>query len=335
MNKGSRKFLRHGDIAVKSGRSAIGCPAGNCFWPKSADGFVYVPYTLDFQYSANDRSVIQSAMREFFTLTCVRFTPRTNEADYLNIISDYGCWSTMGRSGGPQDVSLEIGGCLYNGVVQHELNHVLGFEHEHCRSDRDSYIKILWTNILPEYNASFIKTHTNNLGLEYDYSSVMHYGKFAFTTDYRKQTIQPIPKDAILIGQRLGLSNLDVAKINRLYNCNVCSSVLSANQGVFSSASYPSDYPNNYNCTWLLRSPRLQVNLQFLAFDVQPSAGCSADYIRVFDGPSRLSPLLLDKSCGTGQLRSLASSSPEMLVEFVTDGSVTATGFKASYITVS
>ncbi|KAM9302073.1 embryonic protein UVS.2-like [Gastrophryne carolinensis] len=337
MNRGSRKALRFGDIDMAEGRSALSCPSGKCFWPKSADGLVNVPYTLEWRYSEDDRATIAQAMLEFATLTCVRFVPRTTESNYLNIISDSGCWSSLGRAGGAQDLSLERDGCMLNGVVQHELNHALGFHHEQCRSDRDAYVKILWENILPGYNASFSKFETNNLNLEYDYYSVMHYGKYTFTKDNSKQTIQPIPQNDVIIGQRIGLSNLDVAKINRLYDCNVCSTVLSTNTGVFSSASYPSNYPNNYNCSWLIRLPitQNQIFLQFKAFDVQSSAGCTSDYIRVFDGPSRTSPLLLDRACGLGQMPSLVSSGSLMLVEFVSDGSLTATGFKASYSPVN
>ncbi|XP_040184643.1 embryonic protein UVS.2-like [Rana temporaria] len=335
MNKGIGKLLHHSDIKTKEGRSAMECPSKNCFWSKSANGLVNVPYTVDPQFTVDEKATISRAILEFATLTCIRFVPRTSEADYVNIINDVGCWSLLGYSAGAQDLSLDRSGCVYHGVVQHELNHALGIDHEHSRSDRDLYIKILWQNIEPDYNTSFDKHNTNNLNMQYDYTSVMHYGKFAFSTDYRLQTIQPVPDNGISIGQRTGLSNLDVAKINKLYSCNICSSVLSDATGVLYSASNPSNYPNNYNCTWLIRLPISQILLQFKAFDVQNSVGCTSDYIRVFDGPSRTYPLLLDRSCGSGMMPSLVSSSSVMLVEFVTDGSITATGFKASYSTVS
>ncbi|XP_069823912.1 hatching enzyme 1.2-like [Dendropsophus ebraccatus] len=331
MNKASKKNLLFGDIVVKDGRSALNCPSGNCFWPK-VNGWVTIPYIVDSKFTSDERDLITLSMLEFSGTTCVRFVPRTTQADYLSIISDIGCWSSLGRDGGLQEVSLDREGCMIRGIIQHELNHALGFVHEHSRSDRDSYIKILWQNILSGYSDNFEKLNTNNLGMPYDYSSVMHYDKYAFTTAYYLQTIQPLLNTSERIGQRLGLSNLDVAKINKLYNCNVCSNVVATDySGVLLSPSYPSNYPNNYNCSWLLRIPINKILLEFNVFDVQSSANCSTDYMRIYDGPSRASPMLLDKTCGSGRLPALVSSGTVLLVELVTDSSVTTTGFNATF----
>lgn len=45
--------LREGDIASSYLRSAITCPGNACLWPKSVDGFVYVPYILSPVYGMN------------------------------------------------------------------------------------------------------------------------------------------------------------------------------------------------------------------------------------------------------------------------------------------
>lgn len=59
--------------------------------------------------------------------TCVRFIPRTNQYDYVQIYSGNGCSSNMGRIGGKQRVSLKKSGCLSKGTIMHELIHALGY----------------------------------------------------------------------------------------------------------------------------------------------------------------------------------------------------------------
>uniref|UniRef100_A0A3B1JU05 Metalloendopeptidase n=1 Tax=Astyanax mexicanus TaxID=7994 RepID=A0A3B1JU05_ASTMX len=184
-NNGSRELLLEGDIVLPRTRNALVCANNNCFWKKSSTGYK----------------------------TCIRFVDRSTEIDYLSIENRDG-----GRTGGKQVVSLSTRGCVYHGIVQHELNHALGFYHEHTRSDRDSYVTINWQNIDPTMQYNFNKENTNNLNTPYDYSSVMHYGKTAFTIN-GLNTITPIPDASVQIGQRVDLSVIDIQRINTLYNC--------------------------------------------------------------------------------------------------------------------
>ncbi|KAE8606499.1 hypothetical protein XENTR_v10010759 [Xenopus tropicalis] len=331
-NKGKRNFHVQGDIAHKFSRSAINCK--ECLWPKDSNGIVNVPYTISSDYSQNEASLIMAAMQEFATLTCVQFIPQTDEDDYIAIQPLDGCWSYIGVNGGAQQVSLGKGGCIYYGVIQHELNHVLGFVHEHSRSDRDNYVHINYQYISPDNIAFFDKKDTDNLGLEYDYSSVMHYPGYSYSNTTGKNTIVPIPNANVPIGQRYGLSTLDVSKINRLYQCDVCSKLFTNASGTVTSANYPGSYPSNADCVFLIRVPSGQVSMTFNAFDVQSSNNCISDYITIYDGSSRSSPVMLGKICGTGQIPPLISSTNLMLVEFVTDGAIAGTGFKASYTSV-
>ncbi|KAG8560276.1 hypothetical protein GDO81_014877, partial [Engystomops pustulosus] len=263
VNQATSTNFDEGDIIVQKGRSAAACT--ECLWPKSARGTIDVPYVLSSKYTDAHLRLFQAAMDEYESLTCVRFVPRTKEYDYINIESSTGCASRIGRIGGDQTVVLDVNGCMHRGVIQHELSHVLGFVHEHTRSDRDDYVTINFQNIAPGNVRNFNKGVTNNLGLEYDYGSVMHYNKYAFTTTLGKPTIEPKPNPNIPIGQRDGMSILDVSKINRLYQCDVCSNLLNNKNGSLTSANYPSAYPHGANCVWLIRTPSDQSNFKMTA----------------------------------------------------------------------
>ena len=74
-------------------------------------------------------------------------------------------------------------GCVYTGIVIHELMHATGFWHEQSRADRDSHISINWSNIQSGMEFNFLKYDLNkidHLGAKYDTCSVMHYGSTAF-----------------------------------------------------------------------------------------------------------------------------------------------------------
>uniref|UniRef100_A0A673WXF8 Metalloendopeptidase n=1 Tax=Salmo trutta TaxID=8032 RepID=A0A673WXF8_SALTR len=212
-------LVMFGDIAVNTGfMNADPCTAHTCKWPKSSDGNVYVPYVISNQYSPWERSVIEGGLQTFAASTCVRFFPRTNQRDFVDIQSLSGCYSYVGRQQNGQVLSLNRNGCVHLSVVQHELLHALGFNHEHSRSDRDSHVQILTQNILPGKESNFNKIKTINLGTPYDYNSVMQYSRFAFSKN-NQPTILPIPDNNAVIGQATQMSPMDILRINRLYNC--------------------------------------------------------------------------------------------------------------------
>uniref|UniRef100_A0A8C1KZV0 Metalloendopeptidase n=1 Tax=Cyprinus carpio TaxID=7962 RepID=A0A8C1KZV0_CYPCA len=211
--------LREGDILKAGSHGAqVTCLADSCRWPKAVDGFVYVPYIISRQYEDMDRITIETGMLDISSATCVKFVPRTHEPNFLNIESRTGCWSYLGMTGGSQTLSLQSPGCMWSGVAAHQLMHALGFVHEQSRSDRDYHISILWENIPEDQRDNFRKYETNNLNTAYDYSSVMHYGRYAFSED-GGPTIIPKPDPYIPMGQRDGPSLTDIHKINILYNC--------------------------------------------------------------------------------------------------------------------
>uniref|UniRef100_I3IWS7 Metalloendopeptidase n=1 Tax=Oreochromis niloticus TaxID=8128 RepID=I3IWS7_ORENI len=217
MNNGSTDFLVEGDILIPRTRNALKCTNKqySCRWPKSpTSGTVDVPYVLSDKYDDSEKKTILDAMKGFGTATCVRFIPRTTETAYLSIEPRYGCSSLLGRIGDKQVVSLQRFGCVQHGIIQHELLHALGFYHEHTRSDRDQY-----TVLLLDYFINFDKMDTDNLNTKYDYSSVMHYGRTAFGITPVSETLTPIPNPNVPIGQIVGMSDIDILRVNILYQC--------------------------------------------------------------------------------------------------------------------
>lgn len=90
------------------------------------------------------------AMAQYHAHTCIRFKPYNGEeSDYIRITAGKtGCWSSVGRVGGRQDVNLQVPGCVTKlGTVIHELMHAVGFLHEQSRYERDDYVTIQWNNI--------------------------------------------------------------------------------------------------------------------------------------------------------------------------------------------
>ncbi|KAM7164064.1 hatching enzyme 1.2-like [Macrochelys suwanniensis] len=258
---GSKTRLYEGDITPKRHRNAIVCPFNWCFWPKSSNGLVVIPYVISSSYTREEKALIVGAIQEYETLTCIHFVDRTTETDYIYISPKDGCWSYFGKVGGSQVVSVQKGGCMRKGIIQHELNHALGMLHEQNRNDRDKYIVIAWQYISPGDFYHFKPTRANNLGLKYDYSSVMHYHRFAFSNTSGKATITPFPDSTVPIGQRFGISNLDVAKINKLYKCVQCGKTFIAMNGKFKSPLYPSHYPPLTDCAWIMIAPEGSKNI--------------------------------------------------------------------------
>ncbi|CAB4069714.1 unnamed protein product [Lepeophtheirus salmonis] len=197
----------------------------NNLWPKKQ-----VPYTFGPSFTSKEKSLIRKAMKKIQS---------GNDKS--------GCFATaigFNRNRRVIVVNLSRRGCMGQATIIHELFHVLGFLHEQNRPDRDRFIRVNWNNIISSIsryyqfararksgesiarcNFSKLTPYSNcyngmtstTLGLSYDYRSVMQYSRTAFSKNGR-DTITPT-RGGSSLGNRVGMSSLDIKKLNKAYKC--------------------------------------------------------------------------------------------------------------------
>ena len=206
-------------------------------WP---GGIVRYDYdSLINNFNKSQREEFSRAVVELNRFTNVRIsgiggTGRT-KFDRIVLSNDSdGCYATLGRSSKqPQKLNL-ADNCFTNGrnlpnynAPLHELGHALGLIHEHQRSDRDDFITVNRSNLLPKLRTgsawnAVVPTRSSQGRTAYDVDSVMHYNSFVGSGVYNTN----IPIFSVKSGVRSPLDGdfgserltaLDVEAINRRY----------------------------------------------------------------------------------------------------------------------
>ena len=181
-------------------------------WPKKI-----IPFTIDASLPNKER--ITSAIKHWEDKTEFHFVKKGSDSNvkhnnFISFEDQGGCFSSVGmRGGGKQIISLGPN-CTVGNTI-HEIGHSLGLWHEQSREDRDKYVKVIWQNIEQSKWHNFEQhiVDGDDIGL-YDYASIMHYPRNAFTKN-GKDTI--IPLGGQEIGQRGGLSRNDILTIESVY----------------------------------------------------------------------------------------------------------------------
>jgi hypothetical protein len=175
-----------------------------------------IPYDIDSTLPNQAR--VTDAIAHWEAHSQYRFVLRTaanaaQHPDWVTFRPSSGCSSSVGRQGGQQFVNLGAG-CTVGNCI-HEIGHVTGLWHEQSREDRDTFVAIHWDKIQPgmEHNFNQHISDGDDVGA-YDYGSIMHYPRNAFSTD-GSDTITPADPTAN-IGQRTALSAGDIAAANSL-----------------------------------------------------------------------------------------------------------------------
>lgn len=187
--------------------AGVGVPTtSNLLWPDCV-----VPFTIDSSLQNPGR--VNQAVAHLNERSPVRLVPRTTQPNFVRFIGATGNSSRVGMGGGQQDIRLT--GNSPVGTVVHEILHAIGIYHEQSRADRDAFIDIRWQNIQADAVHNFQTVPGSVDYFDYDYGSVMHYPRGAFSSN-NQDTI--VPRQAgVTIGQRDGVSWTDRQTIAKLY----------------------------------------------------------------------------------------------------------------------
>eukprot|EP00064_Thunnus_orientalis_P015124 superscaffoldBa00002747_g15173 len=215
LNLGSDANLFEGDILIPKGKNALIDTAYRWKFP--------IPYILGDDLDLNAKGCVHQAFEMYRLKSCIDFKPYEGEKTYIKFEKRGGCFSSVGDQQTGQILSLGSG-CDHKAVIEHELLHALGFYHEQSRTDRDDYVDIWLNQVLPGMEHNFNKYNDDYItdqNTPYDYESIMHYRPFSFNKNDSIPTITTkIPEFYNIIGQYLDFSEMDVLRLNRMYNCS-------------------------------------------------------------------------------------------------------------------
>ncbi|BFZ06665.1 hypothetical protein BsWGS_09703 [Bradybaena similaris] len=198
---------------------------------ESVNGFTLwnhgvIPYVFNSTFSPAERDAILGAMSEWQKSTCIRFRQAAEgDVDLVVFKDGIRCSTNIGRIGNEQTVTL-ADNCRTKRILIHELGHVIGLIHEHQRHDRDKYVKVIYENVrnVSQERYQFSKLLTESLterAVNYDYTSIMHYGRNYFAKSPELTTLQPTDSQYLdIIGRAERPSFSDSETVNKLYHCS-------------------------------------------------------------------------------------------------------------------
>ena len=209
---GQRSYVIVDDMAFDASTIRPSGAASGNLW---SSGNVY--YVFDPAIAIENRAAWRIAATFWSAVANLRFIEGTGNGNYISIQNSTGNSSYVGMIGGQQIMNLQSWNTF---VIAHEIGHALGLIHEQSRGDRNSYVIILPANILSGQAHNFdIWPAPATIYGAYDFDSLMHYRKRAFSSN-GLNTIEPLPAYfgyLDTMGQQTHLSQLDQSAMAQRY----------------------------------------------------------------------------------------------------------------------
>ena len=179
-----------------------------------------MPYEIDevdFPIGTAIYYVICRAISMWILQTRVTLRSREEgDEDYVVFVkAKRACRTPVGRVGGRQQIGCYVGEGFGAGTVLHEIGHAFGFHHEQCRSDRDTWVQVVWSNLAAYSSVHFSKPRKIWMPTEYDLSSIMHYGPKALS---KNGLDTMVAQRGSSIRENKALSAGDIASIAACYS---------------------------------------------------------------------------------------------------------------------
>ncbi len=255
-------------------------------------------------------------------------TPAAKVAAVAQLISQCGIAVDMGYSAG--------GSGAYSQDAMNAFIHYFNFNPDMDMRYRDNYADSVWEQMLI-YNLDSVGplyydgTGTGGHafvcdGYQFDNNLnayLFHYNwgwNGAYNGYFTATNLNPG-------GMNFSMYNSAVFNMKPAYpvSCTGTTDTLTSPEGNLSDGSSYLNYQNNTNCSWLIQTGALAVNLQFYTFDLK-----AGDTVKVYDGSSAAAPLIVALT-GDSLPAPVFSSGGDVFISFTSDSAVTGEGWSASY----
>ncbi|XP_030601901.1 procollagen C-endopeptidase enhancer a [Archocentrus centrarchus] len=112
-----------------------------------------------------------------------------------------------------------------------------------------------------------------------------------------------------------------------------CGGKITKAQGEIKTPNWPDKkYPSGTSCSWLITvEPDMVIHVNFDKFLLESDIYCRFDYVAFFNGGERDDSRLIGKYCGLQVPEPIVTNGNVLLVQFVSDLSVTSDGFFARF----